>query len=158
VTSGTKHIKFWDPINESKKHSGIHGEYPMTSHSVCCFDEEGVAYTGGHNGLVYKWVERNCAGTYKGSEWGFVSAIRAIDGQLFAGGKCGTVTIFSLPDMAVTNTCKFDSMIRAIDHQGGNLLVGTRNGSIYHCAGEDKKEIMASHHEGEVWGLSNNGS
>jgi len=88
----------------------------MTSHCVACFDEEGIAYTGGHNGMVYKWVDRHCAGNYSGAKTGFVSAIRAVDGQLFAGGKCGTVTVFSLPDMTVSNTISFDSMVRAIDH------------------------------------------
>jgi len=125
----------------------------MTSHCVVCFDEEGVAYTGGHNGLVYKFEERKCTGTWKAANFGFVSAIRAVDGKLFAGGKCGTVTTFSIPDMTVETTCKFDSMIRAIDCMNGNMLIGTRNGSIYHCAGGNQKEIMSSHHDGEVWGL-----
>jgi len=88
----------------------------MTSHCVSCFDEEGIAYTGGHNGMIYKWENRMCVGNSKGAKSGFVSAIRAVDGQLFAGGKCGTVTVFSLPDMAVTQTICFDSMVRAIDH------------------------------------------
>lgn len=130
----------------------------MTSHCVCAFDEEGIAYSGGHNGLVYKWENRQAVGTFKGAEHGFVSALRAIDGCLYAGGKCGTVTVFSLPDMSVSRTVKFTSMIRAIDCQNGNMLVGCRNGSIFHCEGGNQKEIMSSHNDGEVWGLSANGS
>jgi WD40 repeat protein len=33
------------------------------------------------------------------------------------------------------------------------MLVGLRNGSIMHVSGGATKEIMASHHDGEVWGL-----
>ena len=158
MTAGTKHIKFWETIGESKKNSGIHGDYTMTSHCVGCFDSEGVGYTGAQTGDVYKWVDRQCAGTYKAAKKGFVSAIRAVDGCLYAGGKCGTVTVFSLPDMTATTTVEFDSMVRAIDCMSGAMLVGVRDGSIYHCEGGARKEIMASHHDGEVWGLDVQGS
>lgn len=57
--------------------------------------------------------------------------------------------------MTVTSTISFDgNMVRAIDHQNGNLLVGCRNGSIFHCNGGNQKEIMSSHHDGELWGLA----
>lgn len=125
----------------------------MTSHCVGCWDNEGNAYSGGQNGQVYVWVNRQCTKNVTGSKRGFVSAIRCAEGSLFVGGKDGCVTVFALPDLSVTKSVAFDSMIRAIDCMNGNMLVGTRNGSIYHCAGGDMKEIMASHHEGEVWGL-----
>lgn len=50
-------------------------------------------------------------------------------------------------------------MIRSIDHMDGNLLIGGRNGTIYHCGMEsgDQKEIMHSHNDGEVWGLDKYG-
>jgi len=46
-------------------------------------------------------------------------------------------------------------MIRAIDFLDGNMLVGVRNGTIYHveCDIDKRKEIMHSHNDGEVWGL-----
>lgn len=46
-------------------------------------------------------------------------------------------------------------MIRAIDFMEGNMLVGVRNGTIYHveCETDSRKEIMHSHNDGEVWGL-----
>lgn len=80
LTAGTKHIKFWETIGEQKKNSGIHGEFPMTSHCVACFDDEGIAYSGGLNAMVYKWENRQCVSTSKGAKHGFVSAIRAVDG------------------------------------------------------------------------------
>lgn len=37
----------------------------------------------------------------------------------------------------------------------GKILAGLRNGSIYEIneETEDKKQLLASHHEGEAWGL-----
>jgi hypothetical protein len=37
----------------------------------------------------------------------------------------------------------------------GKILVGLRNGSIYEIneSSEEKKLLLASHHEGEAWGL-----
>ena len=48
-----------------------------------------------------------------------------------------------------------ESSARGIDYMNGKILVGLRSGSIYEIneATEDKKLLMASHHEGESWGL-----
>jgi hypothetical protein len=37
----------------------------------------------------------------------------------------------------------------------GKILVGTRNGNIYEIneSNDEKKLLLASHHEGEAWGL-----
>jgi glycine cleavage system H lipoate-binding protein len=37
----------------------------------------------------------------------------------------------------------------------GKILIGLRNGSIFEINenSEDKKMLLASHHEGEAWGL-----
>lgn len=47
------------------------------------------------------------------------------------------------------------SFPRGIDYMNGKILVGLRSGSIFEIteSDENKKLIMASHHEGEAWGL-----
>ena len=44
---------------------------------------------------------------------------------------------------------------RSLDYFNGKILAGLRNGSIFELdeASEDKKQLMASHHEGEAWGI-----
>ena len=44
---------------------------------------------------------------------------------------------------------------KALDYFNGKILVGLRSGSIYEFneSTEEKKHLMASHHEGESWGL-----
>jgi outer membrane protein assembly factor BamB len=44
---------------------------------------------------------------------------------------------------------------KSLDYYNGKILVGFRNGSIYEINEEsgEKKLLLASHHEGESWGL-----
>jgi WD40 repeat protein len=60
VTAGSKHIKFWDPSTlEGKK--GIFGEGgEATSFACVATDDQGNAFTGGANSMIYVWQERNC--------------------------------------------------------------------------------------------------
>ena len=43
--------------------------------------------------------------------------------------------------------------VRAIDVMNGQMLVGQRDGTITLASGDDRKNIMMSHSDGEVWGL-----
>lgn len=65
------------------------------------------------------------------------------------------------PDLTPGKSFDFGSMPRAIDFLGGSLIVGLRDGTIFHLAdyenGEDRKAIMQSHDNGEVWGLADCG-
>lgn len=89
-TVGSKHIKFWDANLQQKRGIfGTNGE--MTSFSCVTYDDQGVCYTGGANGLIYVWNGNSLTTTFKGSTVGFVGAIRWRDGKLYSGGKDGFV-------------------------------------------------------------------
>jgi len=48
----------------------------------------------------------------------------------------------------------YNDLIRSIDIFNGNMLVGTRDGSIWHISPSTGSNlIMSSHSDGEVWGL-----
>jgi WD40 repeat protein len=79
-------------------------------------------------------------------------------GKLVSGGKDNKVIIYS----AVGGECKLEKIIdfegsypKALDYFNGKILAGLRNGSIFEIneETEEKKQLMASHHEGEAWGL-----
>jgi len=77
------------------------------------------------------------------------------NGILYSGAKDGNVVLTNTSDFTVQSKVEFGNLVRAVDFDGTNLVVGLRNGTIVHCGpdGADKKEIMHSHCEGEVWGL-----
>ena len=57
--------------------------------------------------------------------------------------------------MVYVKTLLFGSMIRSIDFNNGSMLVTTKKGTIYNVSeGDDRKEIMHNHCDGETWGLA----
>ena len=127
----------------------------MTSHACVTWDSDGVCYTGGSNGKVYIWGGddgRTCQGTMPTSHKGFVSAIRFVDGKLYSGGKDGKLICHDVNTKAEVSTEQF-GFIRAIDSKDGNMLIGQRDGTITLVEGGNRRDIMKSHSDGEVWGL-----
>jgi len=56
--------------------------------------------------------------------------------------------------MTQTKILSFGAMIRSIDSFDGAMLVSTKESTIYHVSeGDDRKEIMHGHCDGETWGL-----
>lgn len=86
-----------------------------------------------------------------------------VDGKVISGGKDRRVAIISIAGGAFKLE-KFvelsSSFARSIDLLNGNLLVGLRNGSIceFKSVFDEEKPaettLVASHHEGEIWGLA----
>jgi hypothetical protein len=82
------------------------------------------------------------------------------NGKLITGAKDSKVIIFSgkSGDLKLEKTVDMgESSPRGIDYFNGKLLVGLRNGFIYEFLESNpdaKKLVMASHHEGESWGLA----
>jgi hypothetical protein len=77
---------------------------------------------------------------------------------LISGGKDNKVVIYSAKGGEYIQEKVIElasSYPKGIDYLNGKILVGLRNGSIFEIneATEDKKQLLASHHEGEAWGL-----
>lgn len=155
-SAGVKHIYFWDAdIAGGKKTKGLYSGAEQTSFACATWDADGICYTGGSNGSIYIWGGddgRTCQGTIKAHK-GFVSAITYRDGKLYSGGKDGKLNVIDTNTKQIESTQEF-SFIRAIDVADGKMLVGQRDGTIVLCEGGDRKAIMSSHSDGEVWGLT----
>lgn len=83
--------------------------------------------------------------------------MRWVGGKLYSGGKDGFVKVINSTTLTVENSIDFGGvLIRAIDVFHGEALVGLRNGTIAHVniASGRKSNVMESHSDGEVWGLS----
>jgi len=115
-TTGTRHVYFWD-FKSGEKKRGIKAPSQI-SHCVCCADDKGNYYTGGQNGSVFVWKDREYVTSVEAHK-GYVSSIRMSNGTLFSGGKDGEVKSWSCPDLTAKESWSFNSMIRAIDEKDG---------------------------------------
>lgn len=90
---------------------------------------------------------------------GEVGALVAEAGKLISGGKDNKIVIYNNANGEYTldKVIDFESSYpKAMDFFNGNILVGLRNGTVLevNTATEEKKTLLASHHEGEAWGLA----
>ena len=152
---GKKHYAQWSVAN-MKKSKGIFGDFPRTSFACVCTDDQGNTYAGATNALIYKWAGNNIKDTYGFHDAGFIGAIAWHDGMLYSGGKDGRVNIIDSASMEVQKALQFPCPLRAIDYNGGNIVVGLRTGSIVEINAETEEQTtyVQSHNDGEVWGLS----
>merc|ERR1719199_1187919 len=77
--------------------------------------------------------------------------------MLYTGGRDGQVNVFTTPGLEAGKSYTIGGQVRAVDCMDGMLLCGTKDGTLCVMSadgtGSDKKEIMHSHNNGEVWGL-----
>ena len=75
------------------------------------------------------------------------------DRLLHVAGQDGKLAVFNLASGDVEATYEF-GRITAIDCMSGAILVGQRDGTITFLNTGERKNIMHSHSEGELWGLN----
>lgn len=159
ATAGTKHMYKWKARESGGgKQKALFGSHSPTSFACVTYDSDGVCYAGGSNSKLYVWKpdDRTCHSTIDAHGKGFICTIRWENGKLFSGGKDGKVCMIDTASLTVEKTFDFGNPVRAVDCFNEKLVVGLRNGTIYHCDLGDfdnKQAIMHSHCEGEVWGL-----
>lgn len=160
-TVGLKEIKFWNPADATKRlfaKGTVGTKAKLTSFNSVCFDIEGTAYTSGTNGLIYTWdILGQFEKCLKGHN-GEVTALIHEQGKLISGGKDNKIVIHSAKggEYVLEKTIDFEtSYPRSIDYMNGKILAGLRNGSIFEINEdtEERRQLLASHHEGEAWGL-----
>jgi len=132
----------WWKTNELDKKNLMFGNHPRTSFACVTTDDEGTAYGGGSNSLIYVVKGNTIKQTLEFHSNGFVGAINWVNGQLFTGGKDGKVLIIDTSTMQCTGGFQVDALPRAIDSFLGKIVVGLRNGNIEEfdiASGEQKK-------------------
>lgn len=163
ATVGTKDIKFWNPADSTKKLSqkGIFANKgPITNFTCATFDTEGNCYAAGANGKIYVWDANNQLDQcLKGYHDGEITALIHEQGKLISGGLDKKILVHSTNGgefkLEQNIDLGFPAHPKSLDYYNGKILVGLRNGSIYEIdeASGEKKLLLASHHEGESWGL-----
>lgn len=126
--------------------------------TCCCFDEEGFCYTAGTNGYIQVWDQNSQLERTIKAHAGEVGAVTAEQGKLISGGKDNKIVVYNMSngDYTLDKVIDFESSFpKAIDFFNGRILCGLRNGTILevNLESEEKKTLLASHHEGEAWGV-----
>ena len=154
VTVGIKHIYFWFGDNGFDKKRGIFGSAgKMVNMTTCQWLSNGKAVTGGTNGLLYVWEENNLAKTHSvHAKNGANHTLRITEDKILAGGADYKLHVLD-SEFNITTSHDVGSIPRACDLLGDKIIVGCRDGTIYEIEGENKKAVMESHCDGEVWGL-----
>jgi WD40 repeat protein len=160
VTVGLRELKFWNPADATKRLStkGTAGTKGQTNFTSATFDVDGTCYSAGANGSIYVWDQLGQLDQVLKVHTGEVSAIIHDQGKLISGGRDSKIIVHSTKggEFTLENTFEIEgSHPKSLDYFNGKILVGLRNGSIWEIneSTGDKKLLLASHHEGESWGL-----
>lgn len=139
-----------------KKKKGLFGSYSRCSFACVTTDDQGIAYAGGSNALIYVFAGNSIKQTLGFHGQGFVGAIIWQGGKLYSGGKDGRVVVTNTATMEQEKAFDFGVLPRAIDsYNNEKFVVGLRTGSIVETdmATGQQTTIMEGHNDGEVWGL-----
>lgn len=132
-TVGIKHVCFWECAGGAlTKKKGLFGKAgPMCNMTSVAFLSNGKAVSGGTNGMVYLWEDRNCVKAVDVHGRGnAVHTIKVEGNRIFSGGKDNNVIELDQDLNKVGNPKAIGSCPRAIDFKDNNLLVGSRDGKI----------------------------
>lgn len=129
-TAGKKHFAYWDP-EAGRKKKGLFGSNERTSFACVAADNNGNAYAGAANSLIYVFAGNTCKQTLGFHDKGFVGAIIWYDGKLYSGGRDGRVVVTNTSTMEQEQAFEFGVLPRAIDcFQHEKFVVGLKSGSI----------------------------
>jgi len=153
ATVGKNGVRFWK-LNgktlEMKK--GIFGANKMADMWSVSQLTNGKWVSGSSTGSLYIWDNHNCVKTVE-AHTGIISAVTTVGDLIITGGKDNKVHIF---DSAyhLKSTYDVKSNPKALDYNDGNVLAGLRDGTIVELNSNGSRTLMASHCDGETWGLA----
>lgn len=162
VAVTTRSIQFWNPADASKKlyKNGTFGQkYTQTKFNCATFDEDGICYSGGANGGIHVWDQKQDLGLVLKAHAGDVTGVACAQGVLVSTGKDDMVSVFSCDQgeyqflrQIALEQYHFASAIDVLD---GKIVVGHDNGKIQtvNVDGSNREIVNASHFDGEAWGL-----
>jgi len=154
VSVGIKHINMWNlKLTQCKR--GDFGRAKETNFSCSASCPKGRFYTGGANGFLYVWEKDQLKDNFQLHN-GIIYAMKYSMNVLLTGGKDECIKMIDIESLKVIKEVKVGSPPKGIDYNGVNVVVGCLNGSIYLLdknLNSEKKEIIASHCMGELWGL-----
>lgn len=109
--------------------------------------------------MIYTWDSQGQLDKVLKAHSSEITAIIHENEKVISGGKDGNIVIHSTKGgeytLEKTISLEAGTYPKSLDYLNGKILVGLRNGNIYEIneETEEKRLLLASHHEGETWGL-----
>jgi hypothetical protein len=109
--------------------------------------------------MIYTWDSQGQLDKVIKAHSSEITAIIHENEKVISGGKDGNIVIHSTKSgeytLEKTISLEAGTYPKSLDYLNGKILVGLRNGNIYEIneETEEKRLLLASHHEGETWGL-----
>ncbi|CAG9313094.1 unnamed protein product [Blepharisma stoltei] len=160
-TAGIKHIYFWTldngTLTNNKGLFGSQGE--ATNMTSAQWFGDGTAVTGGQNGMLYHWQDRELRKTVQvhGPNQ-CIHALSIVNDTIISGGKDNKIIILD-KNFQKTKEINAGSCPKSLDMSGSNILAGLRDGSIKEFSSSGSATVlMESHSDGEIWGVANDPS
>lgn len=156
ATAGKNGLKFWsfDSPKSFDYKKGIFGAHKMCDMTSVQYLLDGRTISGSLTGDLYVWAGNTCMKAIKAHTKAITSISCADNGTVITG---GTDKILILYDKSLVQKGKIElnSSPVGIDQDiNGNIIVGLRDGTIQEIIAGSINEVMVSHSDGEVWGLS----
>lgn len=130
--------------------------------SAVAFAKDGTAFTGGSDGKLYRWKGASPVGKPEQLHPKMISTLNIVDVKgkeyLLTGSTEQTVNVYQINAgaLAKLHTIPVGASPRSLDMIDNKILIGLNNGTIkeHTVTTNSGQDLIQSHHDGEVWGLS----
>ena len=157
VTVGKRHLVFWGwRGGRVKGQKAVLPPSPPTFESLA-FSAKGYACVGTGDGAVLVYTSPHHPPRRFEVGQGPVVALAAGVGGLVAGGADGRVVVLTR-GLERVREVPFEARVRALAVRGGEVVVGTRDGSVWRMGdvwgeGGEVRRVVEGHFEGELMGV-----
>ena len=150
---GKEHFSFWTlKGHEFAKHKP--GSMDTSANmNVVQWLSNGNCVTGGSDGQLYLWIDKNLKKKYAVFEGCEILALAIVSDVIVLGGAGLTIRVLNATFKEV-GRYQVPDWVMSVDKSGDNILCSTRNGIIQELTGNSRLVLMESHCEREVWSLA----
>ena len=150
---GREYFMFWTVKgHEYIKHKP--GSFDSSANmNVVQWLSTGSCVTGGSDGQLYLWIDRNLKNKYMVLDGCEILALAIVNNVIVLGGASFTVRVLNATFKEIARY-QVPDWVMSVDKFGDNVLCSTRNGIIQELSGNSRSVLMESHCEREVWGIA----
>ena len=150
---GKEHFSFWALKGHEYAKQKPGSIDPAVNMNVVQWLSNGNCVTGGSDGQLYLWIDKNLRKKYAVFEGCEILALAIVQDVIVLGGAGLTIRVLNATFKEVSKY-QVPDWVTSVDRNGDNILCSTRNGLIQELTGNSRMVLMESHCEREVWSLA----